>query len=170
MNLSKLLSLDRSFSSFGNGMNRYRMGKDNLLPEFGNGALQKPGDSPALDSPVEVSAPRPKRELYVLGFRIPLPFLKPLLTPFGVRMPSPGAKPSLQGGIALQTEVIANRKSNLATQLLSQVKVVRNDLANSGVEVLPLRRPPASEEKRVGIEQSLDESALGTVRAKASAP
>ncbi len=145
------------------------MGKDNMLPEFGNGAVQKPGEGPVGDSRIKVSTPLPRCELNVLGFRIPLPFAKPLLTPFGVRTSSPGAKPSQQGGIVFQTQAITNRKSLLATHLLSQVKVVRNDLANSGVEVLPLRRPCASGEKRVGIERSWDESALGNGKAKASA-
>ncbi len=98
MNLRKLLTLGRSFIEFGDRTGRYRMGKDNLLPAFGNRGTEIPGISVGQ-----------------------------------------GASPTAQ------------REKNAAEGLLSQVKVVRNDLNDAGVEVLPLRRPPAPGNQRMAL-------------------
>lgn len=150
MNLRKLLALDPSFMESGDGSGRYRMTKHNLLPEFGNSGTEIPAlqgeEGPAFPAPPQKAAMKkparqPRRSLNLLGFRIQLPFSKPPLLRPEVKTPVPAPKPTFKGGIAFKTESIEQRKSEQANQLLSQVTVVRNDLNDSGVDLLTLRRP-----------------------------
>ncbi len=153
MNLRKLLALDRSFIWFSDGSTRYRMRKNNLLPEFGNSSGEAPRAQSEEGATASVQNPvfeKPRRELSFLGFKIQLPFSKPSLVRPEVRSPFPTPKPTLKGAIAFQTEVLENRKSHQANNLLNQVSVVRNDLNDSGVEILSLRRPPGPGKQAAG--------------------
>lgn len=179
MNLRKLLALDPSFMESGDGTGRYRMTKHNLLPEFGNSGTEIPtvpgAEGPASptqtqQASMEKSVEKPRRGLNLLGFRIQLPFSKPALPRPEVKAPLPMLKPTLKGGIAFQTEAIEQRKCEQANQLLNQVTVVRNDLSDSGVDVLTLRRPPTPGKPGTPSGPSVAEPFVTTEQIKVSTP
>ncbi len=147
----KLLALGRSVIGMSDGASRYRMSKDNLVPDFGNPSSPaplvaeevKPSDVSASEGKAEVGsmAMGPRRSFW--GWFNLRSWLRNRREQRLEKVASQAAQSSgtCNPGLAFKTGTVGQRRAAQSGILLSQVRVVRNDLSDSGTEILALRRP-----------------------------
>lgn len=147
----KLLALGRSVIGMSDGASRYRMSKDNLVPDFGNPSSPAPLVAEEA-KPSDVSASAGKAEVRIVEAGHRSSFLRWLNLRSWLRNRREGKLERVASqavhdvgpchpGAAFKTGTVGQRRAAQSGILLSQVRVVRNDLSDSGTEILALRRP-----------------------------
>jgi hypothetical protein len=158
MSLKQFLVVSKSFIGIRDAKSPYELRKENLLPRFGSSGRIAPAAYPTpmvqadwleprtLGEPVESVAPQPK----------PFEAALPPSTPFASPAPGASSHPAKarlpRGWLNLLTFGLLGRRKESSSLVqselsLDRIKVIRNDLADSDLELVIRRKKKKAQSK-----------------------